>query len=191
MDVPEGTEGAVRREYETKDGKKGAKHELVFDEMTGNIVGVSLHDGEYGTNLMVVFEKDGEELTLSLSTSQNYGEDVMKKLPNIDFDQEVTFKPYSFEDEKGKLRKGVSITQDGEKILSYFWDPKKEKSCNKFPEPKGDTKKYKKDDWKLYFLEARKFLQDYTEENIIPEFEKERVTRVDEDDATKEAMEKF
>lgn len=173
--VPEGTDGAVRREYETSDGKTGVKHELVFTEISGIISKIAFFDGDFGKLLQLTFT-DGDEkpLTLSVSTETNFGEDIMKKLPAIDLDNYVRFVPYSFEDEKtGKTKKGVTIYQgqeendEGEmvdiKIGNYFYDTEKKKNLHKFPEaptaPKG--KEVSKEKWKMYFMEARIFLIEY------------------------------
>lgn len=168
MVVPDGTEGAVKREYETTDGKKGTKTELVFNKLIGKITKIEFFDGDFGKLLQLTVD-DGIEkpLILSVNTSQNFGEDIMKKLPNIDLNKEVSFSPYSFEDENGKVKKGVSIVQDGKKIQNFFYNVTAKKNCNGFPEPKGDIKKYSKDKWKIYFLEAREFLIEYTTKNFV------------------------
>ena len=170
--VPKGTEGAVEREYETSDGKKGVKYELIFNSLVGKITDVKFFDGDFGKLIQAVITDGEGSLTLSLPTNQNFGEDFMKKLPVIDLEKEVKITPYSFEDEKGKTRKGLTIEQDGKKIQNFFYDAEKKANINKYPNPKGDTKEYDSDDWKMYFMEARKFLTKYVEDNIIPKFVK-------------------
>lgn len=185
MNVPEGTDGAVRREYETSDGKTGVKHELVFTEVSGMIDDIQLFEGDFGKNIQFALTKDGGEVVLSVSANSNFGEDLLKKIPSIDLDKEVTFAPYSFEDEHGNKRKGVTVKQDGNKVMSYFHSaPEKEgerpKAIHDYPEPKGDTKKYDADKWKLYFAEARMFTLDYLTEHILPKFaDKVRVVDVE------------
>ncbi len=164
--VPEGTEGAVKREYEDSKGNKGVKHELVFDKMTGKITKVAFAETDFGKLLHLTITDEKGDMVLSVSTSQNYGEDLMKKLPNLDLEQDVVLSPYSFTDDKGKLRKGVSVVQNGEKIKNFFYDEKTEKVTHGYPSPKGDTKKYSKDKWKIYFLEAREFLCEYIAEHF-------------------------
>ena len=39
-----------------------------------------------------------------------------------------------------------------------------------FPKPKGDTEAYDTNDWKIFFLEARKFLVGETEKLIAEKF---------------------
>jgi hypothetical protein len=165
--VPEGTEGSVVREYEDSKGNKGSKTELVFNKLVGKIVGIEFKDGDYGKSIQVSVD-DGatDPVILSINTAQNFGEDFLKKLPNINLEKEVTLAPYAFEAD-GKVKKGITITQDGEKIKNFFYDEEKKEVCNKYPKPKGDTAKYDKDDWKIYFMEARKFLVKYAEEHFV------------------------
>lgn len=156
--VPEGTEGSIVREYETSDGKKGKKTEMVFQKLTGKITNVAFFDGDFGKLIQLDVTDEAGTLVLSVNTAQNYGEDLMKKLPNIDLEKPVELTPYAFEDDRGKLRKGVTVTQDGKKIQNYFYDPITKKNVNGYPDPEGDIEDYEKDDWKIYFMQARKFL---------------------------------
>src|ERR1035437_1102521 len=166
--VPAGTSNSVTRNYELKDGTKGSKNELVFNKITGMITGLGFQDGNYGKMIQVEITDAGEPLTLSIDTAQNFGEDFMKKLPSIDLSKVVTIAPYSFEDDKGKTRKGLTITQEDKKIPSFFYDADNKKNINGYPDPTGDTKTYSKDLWKIYFMQARMFLVKYTEDNILP-----------------------
>ncbi len=172
----EGEEGAVRREWETKDGTKGVKWERVFGKIEGMITNVGIFEGDYGTNLVItISDKNGMEAKLSLGLNTPFGEDVAKKLPNVDFEEPVSFAPYAFVDDRGKDKKGVTVMQGENKLQSFFngydVDAKKFTYANGYPEPKGDTSKYNSDKWKVYFGECRIFLQEYVEKYILPRFE--------------------
>lgn len=162
--VPEGTPGAVVREYELKDKTKGKKTELVFNKISGKITDISFYDGDFGKLLQLDITDDAGTLTLSVSTAQNYAEDLMKKIPSLDLSKDMEITPYCFVDDKGKTRKGVSIVQDGVKVKSFFRDEEKKVNTNGFPSPSGDEKD--SEDWKLYFMTARKFLVNYIEKNF-------------------------
>lgn len=179
------TPNAVKREYETSDGKTGTKWELVYKELSGIISKVSFFTGDYGKLLQLTITDGEEETVLSVSTTSNYGEDIMKKLPNIKMDQEVKFVPYSFEDEKTKKnKKGVTIYQAGEKIENFYYDKESKKNLYGYPTPeikKGEP--WDNEDWKLYFGVARKFLVNEVTKRFVRE-ETEEVTSVVEETST-------
>lgn len=160
----EGDEGSVKREYETSDGKTGVKFEQVYDKLTGKIKSIEFKEGEYGKQIIV----DIDGTALAMGTSNNFGEDFMKKLPNIVLEDLVELSPFAFTNDKGKSVKGISIRQGDEKVPNFFWDIEASKSCNGYPVPEGDTRKFDADDWKMYFMVARKFLIKYIEDNILP-----------------------
>lgn len=172
LQVDEGTEGAVTREYETSDGKKGIKHELVFGAIEGSVTNVEFFDGDYGKNLLITFSftEDEEPVTVSLGCNTQFGEDALKKFPNIDLDKEVRMEPFAFTDENGKPIKGINITQDSEKVTSAYWDNENKKNLLGYPEPDGDTTKYDADDWKVFFTKARKHTIAWVEENVLPKY---------------------
>lgn len=161
--VPEGTEGAIVRKYKTTDGLEGSKTELVYSELIGKITKINFFEGNFGRQLQVTVEDgDQEPVVLCLGTSSNYGEDMMKKLINVDLEKKVKIVPYSFTD-GGKSKKGITIWQKNEadeavKIENYFYDPINKVNINGYPEPKKLKKPLSKDQWKLYFGEVREFL---------------------------------
>src|SRR4030042_2313236 len=168
--VPEGTPGCVKREYEDRDTKEVKfKHELVFSAINGILGKITLNKGKYGDQLIVPITDGEETLTLALSTSQNFGEDFMKKMPNINFDKPVRLAPFSFTSDQGKNIRGIDVRQDwnpnepitadnGNKIPSNYYDPEVKKNINGYPDPEGNTRDFSTDDWKIYFAIARKFL---------------------------------
>lgn len=166
MVVPEGTKDSVVREYETSDGKTGKKTELVWNKISGKISDIAFYDGDFGKLIQLDITDSAGTLTLSVNTATNYGEDIMKKLPAVDMEKEVEFAPYTFENDKGKTVRGVTITQDGKKIKNFFRDETGEKNINGYPDPVGDTKSFDKDDWKMYYMTARKFLIAYITEKF-------------------------
>lgn len=160
---------AVRRDYELKDGTKGTKFERVYNELSGLITGVSFYDGDFGKTLHVTVTDDEMPVILSMNLSSNYAEDLLKKIPNIKLDKPVTLKPYSFEDDKKKLRKGISVVQEEKKITNFFYDAEKKVFLHDFPAINSE-KKHDKDDWKIYFMTTRKFLEKFITDNICPMF---------------------
>lgn len=160
--VAEGTPNAVKRDWETKDGKKGSKWELTAQSIEGYIKAVGIYDGDYGDNLQIEIGDSEVDVTVFLSTGSQYGEDFMKKLPNLKKGEMVRLSPYSFKDEQsGKDKKGMTIYQSESKITDFYHEKKGEKiaATNGYPEVPEEAKKWKSEDWKLFFLQARKFLK--------------------------------
>lgn len=166
--VSEGTEGAVLRTYELKDGTKGEKWELLYKDISNVLVkNIRFEDSDFGENILLTLVDDDSEVVWAENTGSNFGSDLMKKLPNLDFSKPVSFKPYSFEDEKGKDKRGVSVFQE-DKISDFFYDG--EKKLHGFPEWPKELEKMTKDDWKVFFIQVKVFLTDYTKESIVPKF---------------------
>jgi len=168
--VPEGTPGCVKRVYEDRETKEEKhKFEMVFDAVNGIVGQVTLKKGKFGDQLIIPITDGDENFNLALSTQQNYGEDFMKKMPNINFDKKVRLSPFSFTSDAGKIIRGIDVRQDwnphepvtadnGNKIPSNYFDKENKKNINGYPDPEGNTKEFSTDDWKIYFAQARKFL---------------------------------
>lgn len=186
--VPEGTPNAQKRTWQAG-GKNGVKNELVYNAVVGRITDVSFYEGEHEgkkfqtLNIQLAAETEGEPSpVISAGIDTKYAADLMKKLPNVNFDEEVRIRPYSYiPNGKEKPTTGVELMErDGvtgnftRKIDSFFdsYDEKAKKftSQNGFPTPQGDTRDYTSDDWKIYFLTVKRFLVNYTKENITARF---------------------
>lgn len=170
---------AVARAWESTDGKSGTKYERIVHALFGVIEVMELKDGDYGTNLNIVLDKneDGKNPVMSLSISTPYGENALKLLPNLVKDTEYRFHPYSFKDkESDKDIRGLEInTKDEEgkftvRVSNFFYDSEKKEALNGYPTPTGDTSTYNSDRWKAFYLNARIFMVDYVTANVLPKF---------------------
>ena len=150
--VEENTPGAIRRDYELKDGTKGTKFVHYFRNWTGVVKDLRLNDGQYGQTLEIVFP----DAILVLNTESRYFTDFCKKIMAVDINQPITVSPFDFESD-GKRIVGTTIYQNEVKVNSYYWDG--EKNRNNLPEP-PQKKKMTKDDWKIYFIKVKNFLID-------------------------------
>lgn len=164
--VTEETAGAVKREYETSDGEKGVKWELVYGAVSGTLVSLGYVDGTYGEVLEITLQDGDDKYTVTLGADSDFGKDFAKKLPNIDLEMYVTIKPYDFTDKQGKRRRGLTVLQEGKKLYSFYYDIDAKKNVNGIPLPKGDTKKYTSAKWKAHFLNEFIFLQEQVNEFI-------------------------
>ena len=177
---------AVRRDWTSADGKKsGTKYERVINALFGKIETIEFKEGDFGMQMMVKLDKneDGDTPIIALSTASREGEDLMKKLPRVDLEREVRLRPFSFEGDGGEEVKGMEVMQADDagnftvKITNHFrgkiekevkgkmtevWD-----NINGYPNPDWDAD-YTKDEWKIYFMQARQFLIKNTQERIIP-----------------------
>lgn len=164
--VSEDTEGAKCRVYETKEGGEGVKWELTHRNISGKLVAFDFDKKDFGVTMLeiVIIDEDGVKIQISTPDNSRYASDFMEKLPNIDLGQEIVFNTYDFEPKGGKRKTGVSIIQgkdaDGEpnKIGTAYYDFKSKKPLRGLPQPTGDTDEYDTDDWKMYYLQKKKFL---------------------------------
>ena len=131
---------------------------------------MGIYESDYGKTINITLDEnaDGVSPIVQLNTGTVYGEDFLKKLPNIDLTREVRLAPFAFTDQEGREVRGISVTQGEEKIKNYFYDPEAKTPINGYPIPDGDTDAYGKEDWKIYFLQARKFLIAYAQEQVFP-----------------------
>jgi hypothetical protein len=145
--------------------------------MVGMIENVEFIAGDYGMNINITLDKNeaGINPIISLGASTREGEDFLKKLPNIDLSKEVRLMPFSFDDDNDREVRGLQVTQQDEsgdfknKIPSFFYDVEKKENINGYPVV-ADRDAMDKEDWKVFFIQARKFLISYAQENILPKF---------------------
>jgi len=174
--VDETTEGAARRVVKDDDGTvKAEKWELTYPGIKGFITGVTLYEGDYGTNINIaVKDSNDEEFTLSLKAASKFGEDFLHKLPNVDFTKEITIKPYDFEKD-GRRNSGVSLEQDEQKLTNAFNVYDKDTGewqtlVDGYPQPDAKTKEKGGDKWKIFFAQRRDWLIEHlTEKGLITE----------------------
>lgn len=174
--VADDTPGAVKRDYETSDGTKATKYEMVVDSLEGYVKDIGIFDGDFGRNLQIKLDPNAKGISpqIQFSIETTYGEDVLKKLPRVDFKKPVKFRPFAFTDQtSGREIRGVEVSQDGEKFKNFFWDAEAKAPINGLPAIEGDTSGYTKDDWKIHFLNVRKFLVGFFNDTIRPRFEQE------------------
>lgn len=196
--VDEGVMGAVRRDWETPDGRKGTKYELHFANFIGYIENVQFFDGDYGKQISITLDENenGEKPLLQISASSREGSDFLRKLPAIDFTREVKLSPYSFTDE-GDEKRGLTVYQQDEddnfkvKLGDYFYDFETKESRNGMPSTPKPKDEMTKNAWKAYFLTVDDFLVDYTIENIVSKIETAKLDRKTKTPKSKEQEERM
>jgi hypothetical protein len=170
---------AIRRDWTSADGKNsGTKYELIYNTLIGYVEDISFADGDYGVQLYIKLDADEEGINpiVALNAASREAESFLKRLPAIDLSKEVRLRPFSFEDEGEEIR-GMEVMQPDKngdfkvKITNFFRDPEGQANINGYPEPEGDTGDYSKDDWKIYFMQCRKFLINYAKIHIAPKLQ--------------------
>lgn len=170
--VDETTEGAKLRVVKDDDGTvKAEKWELTYPGVKGFITGVTTYDGDYGTNINIAIkDTDDEEFILSLKANSKYGEDFLHKLPNINFEEAITIKPYNFETD-GKKMTGVSLAQGDTKITNaYNWknESGEWESTDGYPQVDENKKPKNSDGWMVFFTQRREWvIENLTERGLL------------------------
>lgn len=163
-------EGVVARKVEKSDGTEVVYMEHVYNSISGKITSLEVKDGDFGRNLYIAIDN---EIVVSAGTSNSFGLELLKKIPNIDVAKEVTIAPYSFTDENGRSVKGVNVYQDGAKVFSFFQEGtgKDTKNLHGYPDV-DEAKKPEKTEktkwskfWQKYFDDVEEFLVEYVQKN--------------------------
>lgn len=172
--VEESHPQAKKREVEMEDGSKKVKWEREVGAIAGRIEDIYIQDGKFGQTVNITLDAntEGKNPVVQLNIENGrYGEDFLKKLPNIKLSDPVTLRPFSFTPEgEDKNVQGLEIKQNDKKIENYFWDKEKKKPLNGFPELEKKAEDMDKNDWKIHFLKARQFVVKYASDKILPKF---------------------
>ena len=171
--------GATERTVEKSDtGETKTFIEKLYDEVSGKISSLEIKDSDYGRVLYIGIDN---EIVITVGTSNHFGTALLKKIPLIDVEKEVTFAPFSFTGDKQEMVRGVTVSQEGNKIDSFFQEGKGKdtKNINGYPDvdeskkPERTAKTAWKKFWKKYFDEVDDFLVEYTTKNHTIEYVEE------------------
>ena len=175
--VDKGAEQAQVREYVDKEGNTKVIFERVYDGWNGELVGLRMNEGKFGSELKIYFN----DAVISIPQQSKEFDDIVPKLASIVFgskERNIEIKPYDFETEDkngNEVRmRGATITANGNKVVNYFkqWndETKKFEYLNGLPKPTGKEKK--KDQWKLYFATVNSFYSDKVDEmsELFPKY---------------------
>lgn len=157
------TPKAVLREYELPNGSKGSKWELCYKAITGYIADVGFRESDFGNQFWIKIDDGKDKYILSMPEDSRYFFDFAQKFSNIKPSELTTLSPFDFDDDAGKFRRGISITQNGEKVKNFFYDSIEKKNINGIIEPENGGKGFDKDDWKIYFTRLKKFLKNHVQ----------------------------
>ena len=165
------TPGAVKRLKQDKTETWAIEHDFV----SGIIESLFYkEDQQYGNSFEVVIVDGLDKFQLSFSEDSRFWFDFMKKLPNVELKSVVKITAYDFTDKQNKRRAGISLEQNGNKILSFYEKKKEDQSwelLHGFPKADVDINWKDKDDVKAYSIKIKKFLRNEFMNKIQPLFE--------------------
>lgn len=94
-------------------------HEELYDSLEGYVKNVQFKDGEYGTQLIITFDNDGEVAHLQMPLSSSPSATFLKCLPNVDPAKALKLTPKMVEQD-GKRKTSLFLNQDGAAV-KWFW----------------------------------------------------------------------
>jgi len=94
-------------------------HEELYDSLEGRITGISFKDGNFGQQLLIQVEADGQRATLQMPLSSSPASGFLKALPNINPTELVKFSP-KMQEVDGKRKTSLFLSQGG-KGVKWFW----------------------------------------------------------------------
>lgn len=143
--------------------------EVYKESLAGIITNLYFEPSDFGKQLKIELDplENGSIPVLGFGVESKDGRDIMKKLPALDYSKEVEFAPYRFE-EDDVARSGITLYQDGAKILNFFFDPTTKEFINGYPTIDWDSASESAQ--KIYKIQRDEFLMKYTEEHVISQF---------------------
>lgn len=189
QDVPEGTVGAVKREW-TVAGKSGVKWEILHPGIDGHITSINfVENKEYGDKINIVFDN---EITVSTGVSSRFGSAILRRLPSLDLSKIVRLKTYSFTPKGEKEEKRVITLYQGNefenKIEDFFYNWETKESKHGIPESNLDWETAQQWEKDKFWADQEAFLKNYIIENVItrivssvPEVPEQPLDNTDED----------
>jgi len=159
--VPPSAEGAIERT--TKDGK--VVHEVLYSFARGLLENIELKDGNFGKEWLLSVTDGDENYVVQVMEESGYGDDLLTKIPLLEKNREYTFTPFDYLSKNGKKRSKFKIETDGEVLGSAYHRFTQNKDGSwlvettdpSYPKPKSET--MDSEDWKIYFMEVRKYLR--------------------------------
>lgn len=136
--VEQGTEYAIPRVYENKEGIDVSIWEIRHKFATGRLTKMFVRTQEGGhQQLLLYIQKEHDLAIVFIPVKSRYFTSFVKRLPNVDFKTDIKIYPYDFKPAGGKRLMGLGIMQDGSKLNDFYWD--NENKCRTgLPEQKKD-----------------------------------------------------
>lgn len=115
--VPEGTEGAVARILKNGPNEGSEVYELQYGSVSGNIVGGSVDNGDYGDQISIEIQDGKESYILKLPWNSKLRDAFVKRIPNIDISKTVEIICFPDKQDKSPV---MLIKQNGSFVKFAF-----------------------------------------------------------------------
>lgn len=158
--VDENTPGSVWRQNEKGEGS----YAIEYEDITGIVEDIYLKEEEhngtsYGKFYNIKFRNAADVAILKLRDNSRHWFEFMEKLPNTKPGEMITVKFYDFPNSDGKRVIKTIITQNGEKITSFYKEKTNDKWVLKHKYPSSSDVNWKDEDDRMAFnLKVKKFL---------------------------------
>lgn len=103
----------VERKTKDKDDNEMVVIERQYSGIGGLLQKAEIKEGKFGHQLIFEFIDKGNTYHLSVQMDSSYGRGIMYKIPNIDPNKKVTFRPFNFINDENEKIVGVSVLQEG------------------------------------------------------------------------------
>ena len=149
-------------------------HEELYDSLEGVITNITFRDGDYGQQLIVTIDNDGDVANLQMPLSSNVSGCFLKVLPNVNPTQVVKLTP-KMEEKDGKRKTSLFINQNGQAV-KWYWT---KDNPGKLP-PLQKVKIKGKETWDD--SDQIDFLKSYVNDEFLPKLGKLSSTPVEADE---------
>lgn len=105
------TPGAIERVNKMNE----TVYELHFDSLTGMVKKIDTKDGDYGKQWLITITDNLDDFMIQIPFSGRYANGFLKRLPNIDLNNEIEIKTGVFQE-----KPYLSVYQNGQKVPYYF-----------------------------------------------------------------------
>jgi len=181
--------GKLRRKSNSEDSEAVEREnrqgdlvwERVYNFVEGQITNIYYKENdEYGNSFDVTIDDGKDKFSVVFKENSRYCQDFLSKLPNVELQNWVKITPYDFvPKDSDKNRQGITLWQNNIKLLNYFVVKEDDKYTYNYEYP-GSDGKMGKDEFQIYLIKVKKFLREFTKDNIIPKIQKEFIENADE-----------
>ena len=156
-------------------------HEELYDTLEGRITGIQFKDGDYGQQLIISMENEGDVAHLQMPLSSSPASGFLKALPNVQPGALIKFKP-KMEEKDGKRKTSLVLSQGGQGV-KWFWTKDNPGELPSMKKIKVKGKETWDDSDQIDYLKA------YVTDEFLPKIGKSKTdnqpaVEADEDDTT-------